>query len=241
MNIADSFYIALCMTVLLLGVVYWFWTQTQYLQRKINLLENIVYELKTSMDPHGEGLPGAIGPSPPGGHPPSGIPSPAGVPSSRIEPEAKYPPAPGSELGEDEDLLHETLLQESGAPVISKEEAVPSVVAESVVPDDLQPGGVGSGLPESSREEAQRPRGHVLDGMTLKELRRLAEQRNVPGASNMRKQALIDALRSEVVRDATAASLTGSASADAVPVADLKVGTVTPFEDTTEDKAIELV
>ena len=47
MNLPDSFYIALCMTVLLLGVVYWFWTQNQFLLRKMNLLENIVYELKT--------------------------------------------------------------------------------------------------------------------------------------------------------------------------------------------------
>jgi hypothetical protein len=47
MNIPETFYIALCVTILLLGIVYWFWTQVQYLQRKVNLLDNVVYEMKT--------------------------------------------------------------------------------------------------------------------------------------------------------------------------------------------------
>jgi hypothetical protein len=37
--------------------------------------------------------------------------------------------------------------------------------------------------------------------MTLKELKRLAEQRKIPGSSTMRKQALIDALRNGVTKD----------------------------------------
>ena len=45
MNVPESFYIALCVTILMLGVVYWFWTQIQYLQRKVNLLDNVVYEM----------------------------------------------------------------------------------------------------------------------------------------------------------------------------------------------------
>ena len=48
MNLSDTFYVALCMTVLILGVVYWFWTQNQFILRKLNMLENIVYEMKTS-------------------------------------------------------------------------------------------------------------------------------------------------------------------------------------------------
>ena len=49
MNLSDTFHVALCMTVLIIGVVYWFWTQNQYIQRKLNLLENIVYDMKSSM------------------------------------------------------------------------------------------------------------------------------------------------------------------------------------------------
>jgi hypothetical protein len=85
MNLPDSFYIALCMTVLLLGVVYWFWSQNQYLLRKINLLENIVYELKTVC---------------------------SRPPPTPMEP-ATYPPAPSSVVEEEE--LHEELLEEEEA------------------------------------------------------------------------------------------------------------------------------
>lgn len=204
MNLADSFYIALCMTVLLLGVVYWFWTQTQYLQRKMNLLENIVYELKTLID---------RGPSPSlSAHgfasAASAAAAAAGLGPAESEQAAatatapSYPPPPGSEFGEDDDLLHEQLhsATQSTAQPGAQEPAM--IVKE--VSDELQPGGVGSGLPsvepDASFSDNTKPKSNVLDGMTLKELRRLAEQRSVAGASTMRKQALIDALRSDASR-----------------------------------------
>lgn len=226
MNIADSFYIALCMTVLLLGVVYWFWTQTQYLQRKINLLENIVYELKTLMD-HG-GKRGHEG----------------GPVVSEPHHAPVYAPAPGSELGEDEDLLHEELhgLTETEKPAetvaetIAETTAAATVTATSaVVNDDLQPGGVGSGLPDSALPESK-PRGNVLDGMTLKELRRLAEQRNIPGASGMRKQALIDSLRSDV-KPAETRSSESTETTSGSPIASIRVGEIAPFEDNVVELA----
>ena len=240
MNIADSFYIALCMTVLLIGVVYWFWTQTQFLQRKMNLLENIVYELKTLVD-HG---PHDLAPRQSGGsRHPSGLegedaaaasalaPAPdASASASAASAAPSYPPPPGSEFGEDDDLLHEQLhaATEGRVPAAaaaaaaaaategpkasprenSSKEAVEitefsELDVDAVIPDDLQPGGVGSGLPTNDDSSPgspfaeTRPRGNVLDGMTLKELRRLAEQRNIVGASTMRKQAIIDVLRSD--------------------------------------------
>lgn len=195
MNLSDTFYIALCMTVLILGVVYWFWTQNQFMLRKINLLENIVYEMKTML-PQSE--------SPGGGE--------------ELQP-TQYPPAPSSVMGEDEDLLHEELHTEDvqasvPAPlspmkfVDSAEDFAPvATTADSdltntpVLPpvsDDLQPGGVGSGLPV-----VKEPATGVLEAMTLKELRRLAEQRSITGASTMRKQQLIDALKAEVPAKAT--------------------------------------
>jgi len=221
MNLADSFYIALCMTVLLLGVVYWFWTQTQYLQRKMNLLENIVYELKTMVD---------HGPKPPAAPNAMGTPVVAGPPSGPSGP-SPYPPPPGSELGEDDDLLHERLHATVEAhPVKTSEESLPlneSLAVEEF--EDLQPGGVGSGLSveaDASFSETLKPKSTVLDGMTLKELRRLAEQRNILGGSAMRKQALIDALRSEPKADAEG-SATGS------PVKEPKASSITMLEETT--------
>jgi hypothetical protein len=221
MTLADSFYIALCMTVLLIGVVYWFWTQTQYLQRKLNLLENIVYELKTlsGRGPSDSFDSGSASES----HSALAAEPLATSPSAKEE-AASYPPPPGSEVGEDDELLHEQLFAATEAPVQT---------------DDLQPGGVGSGLPavepDSSLLDAQKPRGNVLDGMTLKELRRLAEQRSIQGASGMRKQNLIEALRSEVKHDvtvATAAAAAATAAADASPAKE-KSSPISMSEETT--------
>jgi len=186
MNISDTFYVALCMTILIIGVVYWFWTQNQYIQRKLNLLENIVYEMKTSIN---------------------NIPVYA-PPQDHEIPEQKpvYPPAPSSELGDDEDLLHETLHSEISGEVQPVELPVEqSVIKNDIVEeliekdmkDDLQPGGVGSSLDLEVVPDKE-VKGSNLESMTLKELRRLAEQRNVVGASSMRKQALIDALHGTV-------------------------------------------
>jgi hypothetical protein len=216
MNLPDSFYIALCMTILLVGAVYWVWTQIQYVQRKVNVLENIVYELKTlcSRPPEGPVTSMAAG---------------------------QYPPPPSSVLGEDEDLLHETLraevapyatIEEMDVPVNSKDVTEVAEVAEiaevvadiaevaeeiadfqqipEAAPDfsepifdmgkyvvqgesehdkgDLQPGGVGSGIMAPSIQSS-------LEGMTIKELRRLAQQKSISGANEMRKKELIEAIR----------------------------------------------
>jgi len=155
MNLPDSFYIALCMTVLLLGVVYWFWTQNQYLLRKINLLENIVYELKTIY---------------------------TAPPPVRVEP-VSYPPAPSSVVEEED--LHEELLQEEEAHPLQHPPSPP-------VEDDLQPGGVGSGV------EAPAESSNLLETMTVKELRRLAEQRGIKGGAEMKKKELLAELKKGV-------------------------------------------
>lgn len=182
------------MTVLILGVVYWFWTQNQYIQRKLNLLENIVYEMKSSMNsapaPHDLAVPA----------------------ESSLKP-ASYPPAPGSELGEDEDLLHEELHAESEAlpPVLApmpedkheanteekSDEGMLFSMAEPIH-DDLQPGGVGSGIEEAPAADTSN-KASVLDAMTLKELKRLADQRNIHYDSKARKPDLIALIRAAPV------------------------------------------
>jgi len=179
MNISDTFYIALCMTVLIIGVVYWFWTQTQHLQRKINLLENIVYEFKASVS---SGSSVSSGPSPSGA---------AEAPLPSYEPPSD---------DENDEGLHDDLHAElSPVDAPSGASSAPTVAAGATVSlsDDLQPGGVGSGLDELMTPDSKiKP--SALEAMTLKELRRLAEQRSVANASTLRKQALIEALRGDV-------------------------------------------
>ena len=104
MNLSDTFYVALCMTVLILGVVYWFWTQNQYIQRKLNLLENIVFEMKTQL---GNIASVAGPPCVPAGPVNSGLVIPSEVPSGLTP--AVYAPAPASVNGDDDDLLHAEL------------------------------------------------------------------------------------------------------------------------------------
>jgi hypothetical protein len=202
MNLTDTFYVALCMTILILGVVYWFWTQNQYMQRKLNLLENIVFEIKTQIQK---------GDSPPLLSPNidhDAAPAAGG-------PESKYPPVPSSEIGDDEDLLDEDIdfeeaTQAQGSPSLKiSEESVSAapVLAPSPPPvqstlddhdhDDLvaalQPGGVGSGIQEVPEADSS-AKGSVLEGMTLKELQRLAEQKGI-NTTRLRKPQLIEAIR----------------------------------------------
>jgi len=182
MNISDTFYIALCMTVLIIGVVYWFWTQTQHLQRKINLLENIVYEFKASVSSVSSVSSVPSGPSPSG-------------PAAAEAPLPSYEPPSDDDEGLHEDL-HSDLSSDapSGAADAAANVAAGATVSLS---DELQPGGVGSGLDELMTPDSNiKP--SALEAMTLKELRRLGEQRSVPNASTLRKQALIEALRGNV-------------------------------------------
>ena len=161
MNLPDSFYIALCMTVLMLGIVYWFWSQNQYLLRKINLLENIVYELKTICT------------------------SPPPIP---VEP-TFYPPAPSSVIEEDDEILAELLEEEELHP-LQRPPSPPSTPPSEE--DDLQPGGVGSGIKEVTEST------NMLETMTLKELRRLAEQRGIKGAAELKKKELLSQLKGNI-------------------------------------------
>ena len=62
--------------------------------------------------------------------------------------------------------------------------------ATTTVAEDLQPGGVGSGVP------TQPPSFNAHSNMRLNELRTLATKSGIQGASTMKKGALVEALRS---------------------------------------------
>jgi hypothetical protein len=55
--------------------------------------------------------------------------------------------------------------------------------------EDLQPGGAATTAPPAATATS------MLEGMTLKELRRLAEQKGVTGAKHLKKHELIEAIR----------------------------------------------
>jgi len=216
------------MTVLILGVVYWFWTQNQYIQRKVNLLENIIYDLRSTMNGHPDSM-GGGGPVEPSHESAGGL-----AP-------AQYPPAPSSVIDEDDDLLHNELTAEilaaadadlSGSPSMGRVEepsASNSTPAASRL-EMLQPGGVGSGSKEELVADSALS-ASVLEGMTLKQLKQLAERNNITATSGMRKPQLIAALRAS-------ASASASSGPSELPTVTNTVPSipesVEPFDGATE-------
>lgn len=186
MHLSDSFYVALCMTILVCAVVYWFWTQNQYVLRKLNLLNNIVFEMRTQLNKE------------------------EAFPDSFAKP-TEYPPAPASVMGDDEDILHEQLSNQVSSevadiaaattleeklfepkPVVQPFEEAESIRELAEPLHDLAPGGS-----LIVNDDVKPTTANVLDTMTLKELRRLAEQRGVSGTASMKKAQLLTALREQ--------------------------------------------
>jgi len=213
------------MTVLILGVVYWFWTQNQYIQRKVNLLENIIYDLRSTMNGHPDSM-GGGGPVEPSHESAGGL-----AP-------AQYPPAPSSVIDEDDDLLHNELTAEilaaadadlSGSPsmgLAEEKSASSSLQPAASLHEMLQPGGVGSGSKEELVADSALS-ASVLEGMTLKQLKQLAERNNITVASGMRKPQLIAALRASASSGPSELP-TAPNTAPSIPEA------VEPFDGVTE-------
>jgi hypothetical protein len=213
------------MTVLLLGVVYWFWTQNQYLQRKLNTVETIVYEMRSAFN-------GAV--SAPDAILDSALLS-APAPVAKPVATAAYapPPTDAEDDEETDDLVfHDRMMATeegvgSADQIAEFEDLDVSPVSNTVMPPasfsapaetvatvadlanwgespllageggseaDLQPGG-GAAIKEFVQPDAEAS-GNVLDGMTLKELRRLGEQKSIPNAKSLKKHELIAAIRS---------------------------------------------
>ncbi len=180
------------MTVLILGVVYWFWTQNQYIQRKLNLLENIVYEMKSNISFHGGGIPDPVE---------KAIAEIASMPNSEPVLEAPSQSAPFHGLDEsDVDDVLQSLAQKeaaedhdlSGVPTSPSLEINESPIVAEELGDDLQPGGIGSGI---ENDVSDLNNESVLNAMGMKELKELARQKGINGAKNMRKHDLIAAIR----------------------------------------------
>lgn len=216
----ETLFLILSGAILLAGVVYWLWSHIQLTQKKVQLLENAVFELRAMIPPGG----GTAGPplsvSMMAG--PSSVPTPVTAP-----PAAK----PYTDLGDDdwEDTPVTAEVPTVSTPLEKIDNAVPTLITREAemdlvaeeATDDLMPGGRISLGPESGSgsgsdvalkaEEAQatadtdqfkqlfaaEPR-PALEGMPLKELRRLGEQRGIVGAAEMRKKELLATLRQQV-------------------------------------------
>lgn len=179
------------MTVLILGVVYWFWTQNQYIQRKLNLLENIVYEMKSSMNHGGSGLT------------PDPIERVLAAAAAADVPEIATETAHMPFTEDDVDSIDAALDAFDNAAtttslvmniheVAAQPEPEATPIAADEIFEDLTPGGATL---SSAEDVSDTNNESVLNGMGLKELRELAKQKGVANTKNIRKHELVAAIR----------------------------------------------
>jgi hypothetical protein len=232
----EVIFLLLSGVILVAGVLYWFWSHLQLTQKKVQLLENAVFELRTMLLSSEHGPP---------------VHAPASVQQS-----TKAAPAVDAagyeDLGDDEWDAD----GEESAPVTEKvvdrpddASAIPVVAPTTVIREvyeeqetDLMPGGrilqptetevaslntaastlLSAPAPEAEAEEQFRdlfvakasasassspvdvPVAESLESMPVKELRRLAQERGIAGAADMRKKEILAALRQQVTAPSAA-------------------------------------
>ena len=202
----ETMFLILSGVILAAGVLYWFWSHIQLMQKKVQLLENAVFELR-----------GMFG-SGPGGKE---------ADNPGLEPIGQ-PAATYRDL--DDDDWKDTVDQSDAAPLNI---AIPSNVMtplglmtpETSAPMGsnvmspigvMTPNGVMTPIQEVvvTREEPEQFRelfiqeeapaktviaaDQTLEGLPLKELRRIATERGITGATEMKKKEVIAALRNSV-------------------------------------------
>jgi hypothetical protein len=191
-----SIFLILSGVILAAGVLYWFWSHIQLTQKKVQLLESAVFELR-----------GLLTPSAP-------APAPAPAPTTD-----SVETGPVAEEDWNTEEFKSTPLEHL-EPTESTE--VKTVNLEDL--EDLQPGGgakvgeegqegqdgfrelfiqhdppaAGTATPSVSASAKPEASPESLDAMPVRELRRLAEQRGLTNVSDMRKKELLSALRQQV-------------------------------------------
>lgn len=192
----ETIFLLLSGVILFAGVLYWFWSHLQLTQKKVQLLENAVFELRSMLITHPE--------------------------RRSITPEPVYKDLSDdvdADVDADIDADAEAESETDGwgeKEEESEPEVVAAVVIEKVVdmPDNddaLQPGGriMASEVEPSGLtlvEElpvatvTSQPAGGptMLEGMPVRELRRLGEERGIKNAEAMKKKELLAALRMQI-------------------------------------------
>jgi hypothetical protein len=193
----ESILLILSGAILAAGVLYWFWSHIQLTQKKVQLLENAVFELR-GMLTNGSTSTGE---------------------QKEADPqygETQYGDSSQPQYG-GEPQYNDLPDDDWEAPVVRS-----TSLEELQGSDDLQPGG-HAGAPslevkeiqsesefrelfvqppqktaELKTPEVKEVGSESLEGMPVKELRRLAEQRGLTGVSELKKKELISALRQQI-------------------------------------------
>lgn len=215
----ETLFLILSGAILVAGVMYWLWSHIQLTQKKVQILENAVFELRGMLTS------GAA----------TGPPAPVAVVSPALTPVSEASKVYSDledDAAEDWDATEEGEVRvireieqvstplEAVIPALSVEEKtiVEPLGREEEIPDDLMPGGRIQMSEETSVDAedekqfrnlftaapAPAPRTpESLESMPVKELRRLAAQRGIQGAEDMKKKEILAALRRQVSVPAT--------------------------------------
>jgi hypothetical protein len=234
----ESIFLILSGVILLAGVLYWFWSHIQLTQKKVQLLENSIFELRDTLSK----LPGGRG----GGGGSGGSPVDPVYEDLNDDAEEAVQEEVAEAAAEEDDWDDEAPAGASVAAALSpkRDVFVSRMGAQEELVDDLAPGGRMSGtldgleeLPESASASAstgdefrnlfvsepvapasasRTP--ESLESMSVKELRRLADQRGISGAADMRKKEILAALRQQVAPAPAPATVTVERTVDLVEV-----------------------
>ncbi len=182
----ESMFLILSGVILASGVLYWFWSHIQLTQKKVQLLENAVFELRSMLSP---------------GLVESGLPN-----ESQEQPEYK-------DL-EDDDWTEPQVQVQAPVPVQVQvqEPATITIIREEPVHVDFMAElqareslvqtnvvTVNDNENENDNEKTvETEDNQTLEGLTLKVLRSMASQRGITGTSDMKKKDVIAALRGTV-------------------------------------------
>jgi len=182
----EVMFLILSGVILAAGVLYWFWSHIQLTQKKVQLLENAVFELRGMLTP-------------------SELRESEPVPFNQEEDQGQTPQY--TDLNDDDWTDRTDQVQETQDVRVAVVESVvqeapltqTQVIREEPVkmtPELIQGFSLYKEVvpqPEVKSEEPQ-----TLEGMTIKDLRRMASERGITGTSEMKKKELVAALRQSV-------------------------------------------
>jgi len=214
----ETIFLVLSGVVLAAGVLYWFWSHIQLTQKKVQLLENAIFELRTLVAAPAADSSGHASLQGHQGHQgPTSSPGPVYKDLEDDEAEDGWAPSPAAtnvEAGSTslESLNTNSDLQPGGRidlppsdeerDIITTDEQFRELFVQRDAPSPTVTTTTTSATASSSSSSSASS--ESLESMPVKELRRLAEQRGITGSSELRKKELLAALRQQVAPQAAA-------------------------------------
>jgi hypothetical protein len=209
----ETLFLVLSGAILAAGVLYWLWSHIQLTQKKVQLLENAVFELRGMLTSGAGGSgPGAPGSGAPSSGGPSNSPAPSvaqtsykdladddwEAPDTTDDVAQVSTPLPVLEVGSVQQAPVSEDLMPGGRALLPEEPIQAQEQAKEVSAEQFRELFISSDSVTAVHNVSKPQTPESLESMPLKELRRLAEQRGIKGSADMRKKEILAALRSQI-------------------------------------------